>query len=231
MIHAHFVLTPNGELIRFPNIAMAKAMFLDQSVVYTSPQNMIDRLSLDDMNYLYRRVARDHITPYRSKEVAAEQLFPLLCERASPHNPRAQARARKEGVLIPEHPKDRAEKVPISDMRIFFASPQMFDKLSTKIPPQAYVLGRFLATRIPEGGYTFDTVRMDVRIAHDMNVLKTRQPPERIFKYYMDALADNGLMSFADKQGRPCDRPRNQKKDRTSVVVRHPLSKVKGSLT
>jgi hypothetical protein len=210
---AHVVITPEGGIYRYPRLSLAKAMWIDQSVVFTNPQQLIDRCSLHALNYYHKKLTG--IDPgWRSKEVAAEKLWPVLISKAEPHNPFAKRHNNYEGK--------RAAKR--EEQTLLFAAKEYFDEASPKMATQAYVLGRYLAEHEPRGGYTWDGAEMTARQAHDNNVLKTRQDPVRIFHYYFDDLMRLGLVAITDKEGNLCDRPRNDRKMK-GIVVRTPMTR------
>lgn len=213
---AHVVITPDGQILRYPRLSMAKAMWLDQNVVFTCERHLMERCSLHALNFYHRKLTgRD--PGWVSKEVAARELWPIITRKASPHNPFARRGEYRGGKHVV---KER--------QRLMFAASEYFDEYSPRIPPQAYVLGRYLAEHEPPGGYTWDGVTQTVREAHDRNVLRTRQDPMRIFNYYIDKLMDTGLLAIIDVEtGEQVDRVRNEKHE--SAIVRTPVTRTQDS--
>ncbi len=206
----HVVITPDGMILRYPRISLAKAMWIDQSVIFTKPEHLVERCSLHALNFYAKRLTGEN-PGWTNKQIAAKELWPTLLLKASPHNPFSQHNRPKTAMGVARNSQG-----------LLFAAPQYWDEAAMKMPDQCYVLGRYLAEREPRPHYTWDSVEQTVRLCHDQNVLVTRQNPIRIFKYYMDRMLELGLLTIVDTvSGHMCDRPRNEK--HVSVIVRTPL--------
>lgn len=211
----HVVITPDGQILRYPRLSLAKAMWIDQTVIFTKPEQLIERCTLHSMNFYAKKLTGEN-PGWTSKEIASRELWPILIRKASPHNPTARKNNWDPG---------NKRQIAKSSQGLLFAAPEFWDEASAKLPEQMYVLGRFLAEHEPPDGYTWDGVYDTVRLAHDKNVLKTRQDPLRIFKWYIDKMLDQGLLTIVDRvNGHMCDRPRNEKNPRLIVKTN-----VKGS--
>lgn len=211
----HVVITPDGLILRYPRLSLAKAMWLDQNVIFTAPEQLVERCTLHAMNFYAKKLTGEN-PGWTNKQVAARELWPTLITKASPHNP------------FTRHGKTphTVHAVARESQGLLFAAPHYWDESSTKLPEQAYILGRYLAQHEPPESYTWDQAEQTVRQAHDQNVLKTRQDPVRIFKYYLDKMMELGLLTVIDRvNGHMCDRPRNEKKPHT--IVKTPLHRLK----
>lgn len=211
---SHVVITPDGLILRYPRLSLAKAMWVDQSVIFTRPEHLVERCTLHAMNF-YAKKLTGNDPGWVSKDVASRELWPILLRKASPHNPFTKSKA-----------ENSVRAVARGSQGLLFAAPEFWDEASPKLAPQAYVLGRYLAEHEPLDPYTWDQVEQMVRSAHDENVLKTRQDPVRIFNYYVDKMLELGLLTIVDTvSGHMCDRPRNEKK--VKIIVK---TGIKGTL-
>lgn len=207
---SHVVITPDGLILRYPRISLAKAMWMDQKVIFTKPEHLVERCTLHALNFYAKKLTGEN-PGWTNKQVAAKELWPTLLLKASPHNPFTQHNRPKTAVAVAR-----------SSQGLLFAAPFYWDESAAKMPDQCYVLGRYLAEREPSNGYSWEQCEQTVRLCHDENVLKTRQDPVRIFKYYLDKMLELGMLTIVDTvSGHMCDRPRNERHEH--LIVRTPL--------
>ena len=192
----HVVITPQGELLRYPTIAKAKAMCMDTTIVYTCPAELAERLTYDSLVSLYKKCTRGQgkATLPKSKDRMADLLFPELVREARPSNPWLK-RAGKTGVRA-----DRASQT------VHFCDKSLIPTL--KMPPQAKVVAWHLSDRQPSTGWTWDGLEMTVRNLHDENILLTKQDPTHIWRYYVPTYERLGVFEVRDSQGEESERPK-----------------------
>ena len=89
------------EVMRYPSLASAQAMHMDQSVIYTSAQDFEDRMTMGLMRSLLRVILREKFEYFdlpKSNPRRAEGLWEMAHNDDRAHNPRAKksgARAAK----------------------------------------------------------------------------------------------------------------------------------------
>lgn len=175
------------EVLRYPSLASAQAMFIDQSVVYTCAQDFEDRMSMAIMRTLASRVLREkydkrHLPPSKSRR--AEYLWTICLAHARPHNPRAKTKGA------------RAEKR--ADTRYRVSLLYLEDPLiaHTPMPPQMrHMIGYFVSYMSPDG-IDEEGVEMLIRNMHDEGLLVTTQDPVRIWRYYKQDMISRCLLEL-----------------------------------
>lgn len=177
------------EVLRYPSLASAQAMYMDQSVIFTGPQDFEDRFSMALMKVLAKSVLREKfnekIIP-KSKPLRSQWLWDTCLRYARPHNPRAKTRG------------SRAEKR--ADTRYRVSALWLQDKESVprmmRMPPQMRAIINYFEQNMSPDGIDEEGVEMLVRQMHDEGLLTTRQDPVRIWRYYRADMLDRCLLEL-----------------------------------
>jgi hypothetical protein len=203
----HVVVTYNHngqlEVLRYPSVGMAKAIFMDHNVIYQCPEDFHRGMSIAQLRALYKRMTpdKDHRTLDRlqSKHHLSCLVWVAANEYAKPFNPRS--RAPKPGTKKYETRRDRI-RVSL-ELRDATSSKNFTHSLYqryVKLPAQAKVIIQYLMENTAEGNkYTWQQIEQLIVQAHDEDVLQTRQEPVRIFKYYKKRLVDDCLLEVLDE--------------------------------
>jgi len=183
----HVVITGNLEVLRYPTLAKAKAMFINKTVIYTSPKDLIERLSNSSLITLLRRYSNEKLHgKLKNSEAIANKLWPLLLKHAKIQNPWATQ-------PTPGTKSFQKAFTAIQVSQLYFEWKE--DKWAKRIPPQAQVLMDYFVENMPEGGVTEQELEVLVRQCHSDGILKTRQDPWRIFQYYRSMLFERGFLT------------------------------------
>ena len=172
------------EVLRYPSLASAQAMHMDQSVIYTSPQDFEDRMTMGLMRSLLRVILKEKFEQFdlpKSKPRRAEVLWKMAIKYARPHNPRAK----KSGA--------RAEKRADTRYRV---APLYQEVMGNLMPPQMRCLIGYFMSHMSPDGVDEEGVEMLVRQMHDDGLLVTTQDPVRIWRYYRADMLDRCLLEL-----------------------------------
>lgn len=186
MSDRHVVLhfSPVLEVLRYPSLASAKAMYIDQSVIFVCPGDFESRLSMGQIRLALRAVLREKYNEKRlpkSKPLLSEMAWQTLCRYATPHNPRAK----RSGA--------RAERRADARYRV---APLYFECMSKRMPPQVRAMVEYFEKEMSPNGVDEEGVEMLVRDMHDRGILITRQDPVRIWRYYRADMLSRCLLEL-----------------------------------
>ncbi len=163
------------EVLKYPSLASAQAMFIDQSVIFQSAQDFEDRMTMFQMNTLLKVVLKNDYNKSdipASKPRRAEYLWRVCLKYARPHNPRAKTHGK------------RAEKRADQRYRV---SPLYLEDSTIAhqvVPPQVRAMQGYFVSHMSPDGVDEEGVELLVRQMHDQGLLVTKQDPVRIWRYY-----------------------------------------------
>lgn len=183
----HVVITDNYDVLRYPTLAKAKAMYLDRKVVFTGVKDLVERISNHELLMLLRRYSDE--APHgklKNSEEIAKVLWPLLLRHAKIENPwlpKPQPGTKAHDKLI--------DAITVSPLYQEYKR----DRFAKQLPPQAETLMNYFVDNIPEGGCNEQQLEILVRQCHADGILKTKQDPWRIFQYYRPTLFGRGLLT------------------------------------
>jgi len=172
------------EILRYPSLASAQAMYVDQSVVYTSAKDFEDRMTMSLMKVLGKYILRNHFEERavpKSKPLRARWLWETALRYARPHNPRANTRG------------PRAEKRADTRYRV---SPLYKDFAVAPMPPQVKAMFDYFLDHMSPDGVDEEGVEMLIQSMHEEGLLVTRQDPVRIWRYYRKDMLDRCLLEL-----------------------------------
>ena len=169
------VVIEGGEVLRYPSLASANAIYMDKSVLFTSAQDFEDRYSMAQMQALGKTILKNKFnskTVPKSKPLRAEWIWQTCIRYARPHNPNA-----KRGGKRAEKRADtryRVSPLYLEDSHIAF----------TPVAPQVRAMIGYFVSYMSPDGVDEEGVEILIRNMHDEGLLVTRQDPVRIWRYY-----------------------------------------------
>ena len=177
------------EVLRYPSLASAQAMHMDQSVIYTCAKHFEDRMTMSIMRLLIRAILREKFEYFdlpKSKPRRAEVLWGMALRYARPHNPRAK----KQGPRAEKRADARYRVAPI------IHEDQEHTACHAPMPPQMRCMLGYFIDRMSPDGVDEEGVEMLIRQMHDEGLLVTTQDPVRIWRYYRTDMLDRCLLEL-----------------------------------
>ena len=161
------------EVLRYPSLASAQAMYIDQSVIFTCAEDIETRMTMPQMQTLFKFILREKyesVCPLpKSKPVRADLLWDICLKYARPHNPRAKTKGK------------RAEKRADTRYRV---APLYREFIDQVMPPQMRRMAEYFIENMSPDGVDEEGVEQLVMRMHDEGELVTKQDPVRIWRYY-----------------------------------------------